>query len=78
MGLDSEIDARSSLLAEHLQDRVVGRPEDLDPGRGIEGFGVRVGCAVADQVHVELHRLGVGMNLDHADLGLAPEGETTD
>src|ERR1700730_6925093 len=61
---DAQGDPRSRLLSEHLEDRVAGRPVDLNARCGIQGLRVRSLGLLADHVHVKLHGVSVGVNLD--------------
>jgi hypothetical protein len=64
MRRDGEGNPRPRLLSEHLEDRVAGRPKDLDTRRGVQGVRVGTFSSLADYPHVELHGVRIGVNLD--------------
>src|SRR5947209_17503674 len=69
MRLDAEPDAGPGLLSEHLQDAVAGCAENLNAHGGLQGLRIRPRGALADHMHVELHRGRIRVNLDDPNLG---------
>src|SRR5439155_1910130 len=57
------------LRPEGLNHGIARRSEDLDPGRGVERFRIRLRGALANNAHVELHGCRIGMHLHDRDLG---------
>jgi hypothetical protein len=55
VGFDAHGYAGAGLAAEHVGDGAAGCAEDLDVRRRVDGVGVRAGCALGDQFHVEDH-----------------------
>src|SRR5947208_12331470 len=56
---------RPACVPEGLDHGIAWRTEDLDPGRGVERFGICLRGALANNAHVELHGCR-GMHLHDA------------
>src|SRR3954471_11846404 len=82
LGVDAERHAGAGLHAQRLDDCVTRRAEDLNLRRRVERLVVGLGGPLADQVHVELHRGRIRMDLHNGHLAargidVLVEGEQT-
>src|ERR1035437_8320998 len=60
--------ASPGLASEHLQHGIAWLTVDLDACRRLERLCVRARSSLRDQLHMKLHRGGIRMYLDHANL----------
>src|SRR5205807_280169 len=54
---------------EHLQHGVARLSVNLNAGCRLERLSISARCSLRDDVHVKLHRRGVGMDLNDPDFG---------
>ena len=68
MRVDAERQPRSGLLPEPPQDIFGRRSQDLDTCGGLQGLGLGLPGAVADDAYVEFQRGSIRMDLDDCHL----------
>src|SRR4029078_2278947 len=69
LALDGHRNTNPSLAPEHLHHGVARLTVDLDAGCRLERLSISASRSLCDDVHVKLHRGGVGMDLNNPDLG---------
>src|SRR6476620_8367457 len=69
VGLVAQRDPCPGLVAQHRQNSVARRSEHLDARSGRQRLRICARRPFSHDLHVELHRVGVRMHLNHGDLG---------